>query len=218
MQQKCLLTIFLLICTKIKCKNLCILLESASVLVCIKLKRIFLMIHFKDLKYDELRVFNEGNVQYCTPVLAFQSELNLEINGGNFKGKKETMKELTESQKFPLYCAFDLPNGVYSAFLFKICTVQEALFNIKISHFEYKGINPSLSAMKIPLENCPFDETLPVPNNHNHLITDVGINLNTECIHLESLISCQINEVGMRRDKSSITEALNFNFPKYLYN
>ena len=97
------------------------------------------MVHFKDLKYDELRVFNEGNVQYCTPVLAFQSELNLEINGSNFKGKEETIQEWTESQKFPLYCTFDLPNGVYSAYLFKICTVQEALFDIKISHFEYKG-------------------------------------------------------------------------------
>ena len=176
------------------------------------------MIHFKDLKYDELRVFNEGNVQYCTPVLAFQSELNLELNAINFKGKKETMKEWTESQKFPIYCTFDLPNGVYSAYLFKICTVQEALFDIKISHFEYKGKNPSLSAMKIPLENCPFDETLPVPNDHNDFITAVGTNLNTECIHLESLISCQISEVGMRRDKSSITKTLSFNFPKYLYN
>ncbi len=176
------------------------------------------MIYSENFKYDEIRVITEGNMQYCVPVMAFQPELAFAVNSEGLLPQKEQFKEWSENQKFPLFCSFELTNGVYSAYLFKVCTFPEKVFGVTISHFEYKGKNPSLSTMNITVENCPFDEILPVPNDHVNSNTDIKSDLKAECAHLESLINGHINEVGMRKKQSGFLESLNFNFPKYLYN
>lgn len=176
------------------------------------------MMYSENFKYDEIKVITEGNVQYCMPVMAFQPELSFAVNSEELYQPKELFKDWAENQKFPLYCSFELPNGVYSSYLFKVCTVPEKVFGVTISHFEYKGKNPSLSAMNITVENCPFDEILPVPNDQVSSITDIESDLKAKCAHLELLINGHITEIGMRKNQSGFLGNLNFHFPKYLYN
>ena len=177
------------------------------------------MNYSENFKYDELRVFSENGTKYCMPVWAYQTELNLQLSTEDIETDVvASFKSWAESRKFPLMCTFDLPDGIYSAYLFKTCEASEKVFGIDISHYEYKGKNPSLPAMNLPAEDCPFDEILPVPKQETHFLGDPNMTLETECIHLESLLKGRINEAGMRKMDTSNSGEFQFDFPKYLYN
>lgn len=177
------------------------------------------MDYSEDFKYDEISVFSENGTQYCTPVWAFQNELNVKVSNGSVgTNNLNSFKNWAQGQKFPLLCSFEIPNGVYSAYLFKVCEDSEKFFGIDISHYEYKGKNPAQSTMKSQVEECPFDEILPVPKKETEIFGELARALQSECAHLESLIKGHINEASMRKMNTGRIENFQFNFPKYLYN
>jgi len=173
----------------------------------------------ENFKYDELRVFSEDGTKYCMPVWAYQTELNILVSTHEVQPDiVSSFRDWAESRKFPLMCSFNLPDGIYSAYLFKTCEDSEKAFGINISHYEYKGKNPSLPSMNLPAEDCPFDEILPVPKQESHFLGEPNMILENECIHLESLLQDRINEAGMRKLSASSLGNFKFDFPKYLYN
>jgi len=177
------------------------------------------MDHSEDFKYDELSVFTENGTKYCMPVWAYQTKLNVAVGTNGIENEVVlSFKDWAETRKFPLYCTFDLPDGVYSSYLFKTCEDSEKLFGINISHYEYKGKNPSLPAMNLPTEDCPFDEILPVPKQETQYFGSPETALRSECAHIESLLKGRINEAGMRKVTASSLGNFKFEFPKYLYN
>ncbi|NEU07061.1 hypothetical protein GZH53_01940 [Flavihumibacter sp. R14] len=177
------------------------------------------MSYSEHFRYDEVSVFTENGTKYCMPVWAYQTELNIKVNTNGIEDDMvSSFNDWAESRKFPLFCTFDLPAGIYSAYLFKTCEDSEKVFGIDISHYEYKGKNPSLPSMNLPAEDCPFDEVLPVPKQVTHIFGDPDMALNSEYVHLESLLTDRINEAGMRKLSASRLADFKFNFPKYLYN
>ena len=177
------------------------------------------MDYSEGFKYDEIKVYSEKGTKYCMPVWASQTELNIKVGTqGISDDRVESFTEWAESRTLPLFCSFDLPDGVYSAYLFKVCKDSEQIFGINISHYEYKGKNPSLSTMKRQYDDCPFDETLPVPKQVTEIFGDSSTTLNSECLHLESFLEGTINEAGMRKTDSVRLADLELTFHKYLYN
>lgn len=177
------------------------------------------MDYSEGFKYDEVKVYSEKGTKYCRPVWAFQTDLNLKVAiGGVSDDSIESFTLWAESRTLPLFCSFDLPDGVYSAYLFKVCRDPEQIFGINISHYEYKGKNPSLNIMKRQYDECPFDEILPVPKQVTEISGDPGATLKSEFVHLESLLEGTINEAGMRKTDSLRLANFPFSFPKYLYN
>lgn len=177
------------------------------------------MDYSEGFKYDELKVYSEHGTKYCMPVWAYQTDLNIKVaTRGITPDTADSFKEWAESKKFPLFCNFDLPDGVYSAYLFRVCADSEKMFGIDISHYEYKGKNPSLSIMKRQNDDCPFDEVLPVPKQETEIFGDTSTTLKSECLHLESFLEGTINEIGMRKTDSVRLVNFEFTFPKYLYN
>ena len=176
------------------------------------------MNYSEDFRYDELKIFSQDGKKYCKPVWAYQSNLNLRVdNEGIEENTFESFTGWAESKIFPLKCAFELPDGVYSSFLFRICEDKEKSFERDNSYYLYKGKNP-VTEMKLPIEDCPFDEVLPVPRQENEGLKDLALSLQFECAHLQSLIEGHINEVGMRRMPSGRLRNINLTFQKYLYN
>jgi hypothetical protein len=170
-------------------------------------------------QFDEISVFTEEGIKYCVPTWAYQSDLNVKVDtDGLGTSSVNLFNEWSKTQKFPLFCSFDLPDGIYSTYLFKLCHGAEKLFGVDVSHYEYKGKNPTLVTMKLPAEDCPFDEMLPVPKQESIATTDNGATLKSECAHLEFLLEGEINESGMRRTDSSLAGDFKFHFQKYLYN
>lgn len=177
------------------------------------------MDYSEDFKFDEVKVYSEKGTKYCTPVFAFQTELNVKVGTrGISDDSVDSFTQWAESRTLPLFCAFDLPDGVYSAYLFKVCKDSERIFGINISHYEYKGKNPSLNTMKRQYDDCPFDEILPVPKQETEISGDSSTTLKSECFHLESFLEGTINEAGMRKTDSVRLANFQFSFPKYLYN
>lgn len=177
------------------------------------------MDYSEGFKYDEVKVYSEKGSKYCMPVWAYQTELNLAVeNEGMSEDITDSFNEWAESKKLPLFCSFNLPDGVYSAYLFRVCVDTEKTFGIDISHYEYKGKNPSLTIMKRQYDDCPFDEVLPVPKQETEIRVDSDTTLKSECLHLESFLEGTIHEAGMRKTDSVRFVDFEFSFPKYLYN
>lgn len=177
------------------------------------------MDYSEGFKYDEISVFSEDGIKFCMPVMAFQTELNIKVDTEGLSiDVRKSFKDWSNSRKFPLFCKFDLPDGIYSSYLFKVCEVSEKVFGVDISHYEYKGKNPSLLSMNLPLEDCPFDELVPVPRQNNEAVNELNAALNSEYARLESLLEGEIKEVGMRKMNLGRLEDFKFTFPKYLYN
>ncbi|MBC7746230.1 MAG: hypothetical protein H7096_14145 [Flavobacterium sp.] len=150
--------------------------------------------------------------------MCLETELDTTFNSSEYRTKIESSSDdENENQNYPLYCNFELPNGVYSAYLFRVCLLPEKVSGNKSFHFEYKGKNPS-SVMTIPLENCPFDELLPVPKDHLCPTSNTESDLKAKCLLLEYYISGKISEIGMRTGKFGLMVKMNFNLPKFLYN
>lgn len=176
------------------------------------------MNYSEDFKYDELKVFSQADKKYCMPVWAYQTDLNVIVgNEGIAENTLDSFNNWAESKKFPLKCEFDLPDGVYSSFLFSVCEDKEKSRGVDHSYYLYKGKNP-VTEMKLPIEDCPFDEVLPVPRQENEGLSNLVLSLKIECAHLQSLIEGHINEVGMRKTNSGRFKNLNFTFHKYMYN
>ena len=172
------------------------------------------MDYFQDFRYDQIRVFSQSGRKYGVPVWAFQTNLNLKVNTeGIDPDVINAFKTWAETKKFPLNCSFELPDGVYSSFLFKLSEDLEKLFGIDNSFYQYKGKNPA-SNMRLPGENCPFDEVVPVPKQEMEGACDLGMGIKAEF----SSLSGSITEVGMRRQNIGRLENFEFNFPKFLYN
>ena len=177
------------------------------------------MDYSENFQFDEISVFTEEGIKYCIPVWAYQTELNITVDTDGFPADTvNSFKEWSKTQKFPLFCSFDLPDGIYSTYLFKVCEDPEKVFGVDISHYEYKGKNPTLVTMNLPAEDCPFDEMLPVPKQETPSASNSGILLKSKCAHLEFLLEGEINEAGMRRADSGIVGDFKFSLPKYLYN
>ena len=68
--------------------------------------------------------------------------------------------------------------------------------------------------MKLPVEDCPFDEVVPVPKQELKGLGELAIGIKSELNNL----SGSINEVGMRKQNAGRLENFEFNFPKFLYN
>ena len=177
------------------------------------------MDYSESFKYDQISVFSEQGIKYCIPVCAYQTELNIKVDSNGLPiDSVNAFKEWSSTKKFPLFCKFELPDGIYSSYLFKICEGPEKVWGVDVSHYEYKGKNPSLDVMNLPAEDCPFDEMVPVPNQSNDPVNDLNMALRFEYARLESLLEGHINEVGMRKTEASRLEDFKFQFPKYLYN
>lgn len=176
------------------------------------------MDYSEDFKYDELKVFSQHGIKYCIPVWAYQTDLNVQVDTEGISiDTVDSFNSWAESKRFPLKCAFEIPDGVYSSFLFKVVENDEELFGINKSFYQYKGKNP-MTAMNIPIEDCPFDEILPVPKQENDAHSELSMALKMECDNLKSMIEGHINEVGMRKLDSGRLQNMNLIFPKYLYN
>jgi hypothetical protein len=176
------------------------------------------MDYSKGFQFDEISVFTENSTKYCVPVWAYQTDLNIRVDTKGISADiLSAFKEWSKTRKFPLFCSFDLPDGVYSAFLFKVCEAAENISGVDVSHYEYKGKNPSL-AMKLPIEDCPFDEMLPVPKQETEPVNESISAFKAECAQVESLLEGSIKEAGMRKMNSNSLKDFQFKFPKYLYN
>lgn len=176
------------------------------------------MDYSEDFKFDEIRVFSQHGIKYCMPVWAYQTDLNIRVDTDGIPLETiDSFKNWAESKKFPLKCTFEIPDGVYSSFLFKVIENSEKLLGVIKSFYQYKGKNP-MTEMKIPIEDCPFDEILPVPKQENEGYTELAMALKLECANFKSLIEGHINEVGMRKLDSGRLKNIDLTFPKYLYN
>jgi hypothetical protein len=176
------------------------------------------MDHSENFISNEISVFNKHGIQYCMPVKAAQSELNVVVSVQGEEVFEELLKDSSEDKIFPLLCNFELPNGLYSAYLFKFCEDHDKFFGIDNSHYEYKGKNPSLLDMKSYPEACPFDESVPVPKKDSEISNSLAMALKSECAHLESLIKDHINEVNVCKMNKGSSHNFLLKMPKFLYN
>ncbi len=182
-----------------------------------ELKETF-MGNFEKLNYDELKVFTENGEQYCIPVWASQSVLNVQVLAAGASSNADTARDqYSASRKFPLISSFNIPDGVYSAYLFKVCEVDERIMGVNVSHYQYKGKNPAISEMNFPTDDCPFDEILPVPKPDSGISNQLAIVVQAEAARPDS-IQCRVPELGQRNLIDVQLFSLGFNFQRYIYN
>lgn len=178
------------------------------------------MEYTQDFKYDEVSVFTQDGILYAMPVWAFQSRTGSQADAATENFMYNEFLRWADTRKFPLLSNVQIPEGVYSAYLFKVYNDPVKFFGIDISHYEYKGNSPLKEADKFPssLAECPFDETVPAPSPEHETSLQLARSIQAKCAQMESMINHRSIASRNFRENSALLKQELIRLPEYRMN